>query len=95
MEIGALAGPSAAARTAPRDDTALREASLALEASFLSEMLKGAGLGEPRGSFGGGAGEEQFASMLRGFYADEIARRGGIGLAEVLFRALSERADAR
>lgn len=70
-------------------ETALRAAATEMEAAFLSEMLRGAGLGAPRGAFGGGAGEEQFSSFLANSHARELAERGGIGLAEALFRALS------
>ncbi len=75
-----------------RDD-ALHVAAEALEAQFLSEMLKSAGLGEAREAFGGGVGEEQFASYLRSEQATELARAGGIGLAESIFEALKRRVD--
>ncbi len=84
----------AAARPAPRSDGALRAAAEKLESTFLAEMLKSAGVGRPRASFGGGAGEEQFASFLRQAQADAMVKAGGIGLAEALFEALKERADA-
>lgn len=64
-----------------------------LEASFLAEMLAHAGLGESRGGFGGGAGEEQFASMLRSEQARALAERGGIGLAETIFQSLVSRTE--
>ena len=87
----------APATTAPsrssRQDAALREAAQKLEASFLAEMLKAAGVGEQIEGWGGGIGEEQFASFLRQAQAEEMARSGGIGLAESLFEALKERAD--
>lgn len=76
----------------PRDATLMSQAR-ALEASFLSEMLAHAGMGEARDAFGGGVGEEQFASFLRQEQAKQMVERGGIGLAEQLFHALSERAD--
>ncbi|MGP6088730.1 rod-binding protein [Antarctobacter jejuensis] len=72
-------------------DQALREAAQELEANFLAEMLKSAGVGETPEGFGGGAGENQFASMLRLEQARQMAKRGGIGLAESLFHALKER----
>lgn len=75
-------------------DAKLRDAAIRLEASFLAEMLKGAGFGAARDAFGGGAGEEQFTSFLREQQALEMARTGGIGLAESLFEALKERAYA-
>lgn len=53
----------------------LRDAAQKLEATFLAEMLKSAGLGTPRDSFGGGKGEEQFASFLREAQAEEMAKQ--------------------
>lgn len=76
--------------SATQKDTALRKAAVDLESAFLAEMLKSAGLGESRSSFGGGAGEDQFGSFLIRAQADEIAKSGGIGLAEALFDALKE-----
>jgi Rod binding domain-containing protein len=77
----------------PQSDP-LRAVAEKLEASFLSEMLKSAGFGKAQESFGGGVGEEQFSSFLRDAEAREMARGGGIGLAESLFEALKERSDA-
>ena len=74
-------------------DAKLREAAEKLEATFLAEMLKSAGLGKPRDAFGGGTGEDQFGSFLRQAQAEEMARAGGIGLAESLYEALKERRD--
>jgi len=76
-----------------KNTQALKEASIKLEATFLSEMLKSAGVGESRGDFGGGAGEEQFGSFLRDAQALELARSGGIGLAESIFEAMKARAN--
>lgn len=72
-------------------DTALRAAAEQLEAQFLAEMLKSAGLGKTSDSFGGGAGEDQFASFLVKEQALAIVRAGGIGLAESIFDSLKER----
>lgn len=74
-----------------RSDKALREAAQELEATFLAEMLKSAGLGQGRDAFGGGAGEDQFASFLVDEQARAMVDAGGIGLAEALFNALKER----
>lgn len=76
----------------PRDQQ-LMQAARALEATFLSEMLGHAGLGEAAEAFGGGAGEEQFASFLRDAQARDMVAHGGIGLAERLFHALKGRSD--
>lgn len=67
----------------------MREAARALEATFLDEMLKSAGLGAMKGAFSGGIGEEQFASFLRASQADAMVEAGGIGLAEHIFRSLA------
>ena len=67
----------------------LREKAAQLETAFLAEMLGYAGLGTARESFGGGIGEEQFASFLRQEQASAMVKAGGIGLTEVLFRALA------
>ena len=75
-------------QTGFESDAAAREAALKLEATFLSEMLKAAGFQTGAGTFGGGIGEEQFTSFLRDAQAEEMARAGGIGLAEALFNAL-------
>lgn len=76
-------------------DAALFEAAQDLEASFLAEMLKSAGFGKPRDAYGGGVGEEQFGSFLRQEQAKQMVKQGGIGLAESLFEALKEQADAK
>jgi peptidoglycan hydrolase FlgJ len=69
-------------------DARLRDAAQKLEATFLAEMLKSAGLGSSRSAFGGGIGEDQFSSFLREAQAQELAKSGGIGLAESLFHAM-------
>jgi len=89
-------GPNVAQATAKPPDprhAKLREAAEKLEAQFLAEMLKCAGLGETKGPFTGGPGEQQFASFLREAQAEEMVRAGGIGLAEQLFESLKERVN--
>lgn len=87
--------PSSAPRpaTVATRDAALRDRARELEAAFLSEMLRHAGAGEARDSFGGGIGEDQFASFLRDEQARAMAAAGGIGLAESIFRAMGGGAD--
>lgn len=75
-------------------DMKLRQAANQLEATFLSEMLKSAGAGESRETFGGGVGEDQFTSFLRDAQAKEMVEAGGMGLAEALFNAMKERMHA-
>ena len=85
------APPATVSRT-QRDEN-LMQAARDLEASFLAEMLKTAGLGKSRESFGGGAGEDQFSSLLVREQARAMAQAGGIGLAQSLFEALKARDD--
>jgi len=86
-------GPLATVPTRPGSDAALRQTAQELEATFLAEMLKSAGLGETPSGFGGGAGEDQFASFLRLEQARAIVDAGGIGLAQSLFEAIKVRGD--
>lgn len=74
-------------RTAPPDPA--RAAAQKLEATFLAEMLKSAGVGKSDG-FAGGIGEEQFASFQRQALADEIVKSGGLGLAETFYQSMME-----
>lgn len=82
-------------QAAPADPArlaALRARAEELEGVFLAEMLAHAGLKPIEGGFGGGVGEDQFASFLRQEQAAAMVRRGGLGLAEQLFQSLM-RAD--
>ncbi len=72
----------------PDTQLPLREKARALEAAFLAEMLGHAGLGATEGGFGGGIGEQQFSSFLRQEQARLMVDKGGIGLAEQIFRAM-------
>lgn len=86
--------PAQATANATRTDPLMQRAQ-ELEALFLAEMLSHAGLGEQQGAFGGGIGESQFSSFLRAEQAKLLVERGGIGLAESLFRAMGGRASSR
>lgn len=93
MDTGAVS-PTRSAAPPARDPVLLRKAQ-ELESGFLAEMLKAMqpskGEGDPRGSgFGGGIGEEQFDSFLREGQARQMVRKGGIGLAEQIFRSLAK-----
>ncbi len=80
---------------APADRVArLRAAAAELETSFLAEMLRAADVGKPLESFGGGVGEEQFASLLVTERARALVAAGGLGLTEHIFRALMEKENA-
>ncbi|MFZ3585198.1 rod-binding protein [Loktanella sp. DJP18] len=86
--------PPQARPAPPTSDACLMAAAQKLEATFLSEMLKSAGFDSARGAFGGGDGEDGFASFLRDAQAENMAAAGGIGLAESLFNAMKARAHA-
>lgn len=89
--INALPVETAAKPEPINHNDALRSAANELEATFLAEMLKSAGFGKSRDSFGGGSGEDQFASFLVLEQAKAMVAAGGIGLSESLFNALKER----
>ena len=48
----------------PVENPALAKVARELEASFLAQMLKSSGLGDPREPFGGGAGEDHYSTFL-------------------------------
>lgn len=88
--ISETSGPRLAALPQAEPNTALKQAAKELEAAFLSEMLKAAKLGETPEQFGGGIGEDQFASFMRDAQAKAMVEAGGIGLAEQLFKSLTK-----
>ncbi|NVO57665.1 rod-binding protein [Rhodobacteraceae bacterium B1Z28] len=89
MQVSAL--PSVV--QTPTTSDRLQAAAVELEAAFLAEMLKSAGLGKTRQSFGGGAGEDQFASFLVQQQAQQLAQSGGVGLSEILFKSMMEKTN--
>lgn len=74
-----------------QDRVQMREVAKEFEAVFLAEMLKHAGLSESRESFGGGAGEAAFNTMLADEQARHMVDAGGIGLAAHIFESLLAR----
>lgn len=82
-----------AAIPAEKAELGLMKAAQEVEASFLAEMLTAAGLAQSRQGFGGGAGEDQFASFLVQEQARLMVQSGGIGLTEMIFNQLKERQD--
>ena len=89
MKVSALSQMTTPPSTANR----LQAAAEDLEAAFLAEMLKSAGLGKTRQSFGGGAGEDQFSSFLLQHQAQQLARSGGVGLSEILLQSMMEKTN--
>jgi peptidoglycan hydrolase FlgJ len=86
----ALRPGSAAAATPDETRAKAAEAAEAFEAAFLAEMLKYTGVNETPSGFGGGEGEEAFASFLTDEYARLLAERGGIGVAEQVFGLIEQ-----
>lgn len=65
--------------------TQIDKAAQDFEAMFLSQMLAPVFKGiKTDGLFGGGHGEDAFRSMLYDDYAKEIAKSGGIGIADAV-----------
>ncbi|MFD1160354.1 rod-binding protein [Roseovarius aestuarii] len=89
LPVAALRSPNA---TVVKEMSA-RQAAEKLEASFLAEMLKSAGFGAQENSFSGSAGEDQFASFQRTAMAEQMVKRGGIGLAEAFYKSMMEKID--
>lgn len=72
----------------PTQADRMMAAAQSLEAQFLSEMLKSAGIGQTPEEFGGGSGKDQFSSFLRDEQAKQMTQAGGIGLAQALFDSM-------
>lgn len=89
MEISTQAN----ANTLVQRREGLTKVAVALEASFLAEMLKHGGHGESRGTFGGGQGEDAFSGLLTREQAGLMAASGGIGLAEHIVESLMKREE--
>jgi len=64
------------------------------ESSFLSVMMQQMFTGlKTDGPFGGGPGEEMFRSLMIDEYGKQIARQGGLGLADGVTRELLKRQE--
>lgn len=67
----------------------MKAAAADYEAVFVSTMLSQMFAGvSTKGPFGGGSAEETWRGQLIGEYGKEIARSGGIGLADHIYRDL-------
>ena len=73
-EIASVLATSTFQNPTRQSDVSLKAAAMELETSFLTEMLKAAGAGDARKSFGGGIGEDQFTSFLLGAQAEKNRR---------------------
>jgi Rod binding domain-containing protein len=73
----------------PGTDAAARKTANEFEAMFLTQMLEHMSSGiKADGPFGGGQGEEMFRSLLNQEYAGMLTNRGGIGIADHVYRQI-------
>lgn len=85
----ATAPEGAAQATNPRVAQRARAAAQEFESVFLTTMLEnmfGEAGAEP--PFGGGESEKTYRSMMVGEYAKDLARRGGLGVADFVYREI-------
>jgi flagellar protein FlgJ len=68
---------------------ALREAARQFEALMLDRMMKSMRTAAPGNSLLDGEGTRTFTELLDHEYAQKLASRGGLGLADLLVRQLS------
>ena len=72
-----------------KDQKAARSAAEEFEQTFLTTMLESMFAGvETKAPFGGGHAEQQFRSVLLGEYAKDMAKTGGIGIADDVYREI-------
>lgn len=83
----ALAGSGPA--SAPRGRDPLRETAAGFEQMYLSALLSPVfeELADSQ-EFGGGSAEATWSTLLAGEYAGAIARSGGLGVADIVYREL-------
>lgn len=83
---------TAQARGISREDrirAEAKETAVSFEALFLSQMFEHMTSGlDVDPTFGGGPGEKAFRSLLDNEYATSIAKAGGIGVAEPIYREI-------
>lgn len=73
----------------PANDDQARRVAADFESVFLSQMLQHMSADiKTDGPFGGGPGEDMFRSLLNGEYANAMSARGGIGIADNIYRQI-------
>jgi len=94
MALAPLASTTVKAPVAGANVAATKKVAQQFEGVLVSEMLndmfQGVGTG---GMFGGGPGEEMFRSLMIDEYGKQIARQGGLGLADGVTRELLKRQE--
>ncbi len=87
-------GPQAVKRAPHKPD--VREVAAKFEALLLTQMFNAMqNTVEKSGLLDGGSAEEMYREMLNQALSDEVARRGGLGLAELIARRLEPRTNSR
>lgn len=81
--------PATPTSTAALAHSKAKDAGQKFEAQFLSTMFQHMFQGlETDGPFGGGAGEEMFRSLMTEAMGKQVAKSGGIGLADTVQREI-------
>ena len=70
-------------------DPALWRAARSFEAVFIAEMMSHAGVAKGCGRESGGFAEQTFRSLLSREWAEDLADRGGVGLADQIYRSVA------
>jgi flagellar protein FlgJ len=81
---------STLATATPQQRAKVDDAAQKFEASFLSIMVQQMmqGVGGSNAAFGGGQGEDMFKSFMSDAIAKQVARNGGIGMADTVAREM-------
>jgi Rod binding domain-containing protein len=89
--------PAAIAKpTAAPNEAAARKAAGEFEAVFINELLSHMDQGSStQGSFDGGQAEGVYKSLFQDEVAKDIAKRGGIGLADNIYREIMKMQEAK
>jgi len=77
------------------DHAAARRAAEDFESVFVNQLLESMSEGlKSEGPFTGGEGEKTYRSLLNDSIAKEIARHGGIGIADQVYREILKMQEA-
>lgn len=95
LDRPAATQPTDGSRVDPETRAKLHKAAVEFESVFVSEMLGHMFDGvQADQTFGGGEGENMFHSLLVNEYGKQVAARGGLGLANQVYRELLRAQEA-
>lgn len=88
--VAAQVAPSAPRGASPEQMAKTRESAEAFEAMAIGQLLQPMfkTVATPKGMFGGGKGEEAWKPMMVDEMAKMIAKGGGIGIADSVYREM-------